>query len=55
MQDFETDPKYRWDKFFNYCGEQGISLDHIEDWGPWWHCWTHAIDVATKEVGHASV
>lgn len=29
--------------------EKGISLDHVNDWYPWWECWRNGYDFAKIE------
>lgn len=38
-----------WKHFEKYCLETGISLEHHDDWFPWWECWNAAMD-AVDEV-----
>jgi len=33
-----------WDEFKEFCEEEGISLEHKDDWGQWWDCWRTAIE-----------
>jgi len=30
-----------WPAFEKYCKEQMISLEHEDDWYPWWHCFVN--------------
>lgn len=45
----EDNIKYHWDEFRDYCEDNGISLEHREDWEPWWTCWKAAIDAKLGE------
>lgn len=33
-----------WADFKIYAEANGISLEHIDDWEPWWQCWNAALD-----------
>ena len=33
-----------WDEFRDYCEDNGISLEHRDDWEAWWDCWNAALD-----------
>lgn len=35
-----------WDKFVEYCEENGISLEHSGDWLAWWECFEAGWDAA---------
>ena len=39
---------YHWDKFELYADADGISLDHEDDWMPWWECWCAGIDAECR-------
>ena len=30
---------HNWPRFTAFCEAEGISLDHEDDWLPWWSCW----------------
>lgn len=36
--------EYCWDEFRDWCEDNCVSLEHQDDWGPWWDCWKAAID-----------
>lgn len=44
--------KYHWDEFRDYCKEDGISLEHKDDWEPWWNIWVAAIKSVLGEDAH---
>ncbi len=33
---------YNWNSFTEWAEENGVSLDHEDDYGPWWDCWKDA-------------
>ena len=39
-----TEREGHWDAFVRYAGEEGISLEHPDDWRQWWDCWNAALD-----------
>lgn len=45
-----------WEEFTQYCEENGISLDHQDDWEAWWLCWNAALDARklNGDVSHFS-
>lgn len=42
--------EYFWNEFTEYCEDNGISLDHVDDWGNWWDIWKKAVDVTKENV-----
>jgi len=38
-----SDIDYQWGDFKDYCDDVGISLEHKDDWEPWWDVWCAAI------------
>ena len=38
-----------WDAFEIYCNNEGISLDHPDDWEWAWRLWNAALDAADQE------
>lgn len=39
---------YLWDYFEEYAGDNGISLEYEDDWGPPWELWKAAIDASRE-------
>jgi len=35
--------EYCWDEFKDWAEDTSISLEHKDDWEPWWLCWISAI------------
>lgn len=33
-----------WDEFADWCRDEGINIDHSDDWRIWWMCWNAALD-----------
>jgi len=33
-----------WDEFRDWCEDNGVDLEHQDDWMPWWECWNAALD-----------
>jgi len=42
---------YGWDKFCEWANEQGVSLEHKDDWATWWECWKAGYDRAIEIHG----
>jgi hypothetical protein len=40
------------DDFEDWCVDNGVDLDHTEDWSAWWSCWTHAVEAKEKLTTH---
>ena len=38
-----------WDEFAEWCEDEGIQLEHLDDWGIWWACWNAALDAREKQ------
>jgi hypothetical protein len=46
----EEKKRYCLDDFIKWCQGQGVSLEHEEDYKPWWDCWGAAIDAAAHNI-----
>jgi len=44
---------YCWEEFQNWADANGVSLEHEDDWKPWWECWRAAIDAKKQQEGPA--
>lgn len=33
-----------WDEFVDWANDNGIGMEHKEDWEPWFECWCAAIE-----------
>ena len=42
-----------WDDFADWCNDNGVSLEHKNDWITWWNCWSNAI-IAYQEKEQAN-
>lgn len=40
-----------WQAFLKFAEESGVSLDHKDDWLPWWQCYSSGA-VAMMEIFH---
>lgn len=45
----ESNYELCWDEFVEWCSGNGVSLDHKEDWEPWFECWTAAINAKIEQ------
>lgn len=36
-------PNTTWDAFVEWAGDNGVSLEHQEDWQPWYECWMNGM------------
>ncbi len=36
--------------FLEFAGDQGISLDHRDDYLAWWDCWCHGYNTAIEDI-----
>ena len=50
MPHMRTEENGHWIEFCEYAEENGISLEHHEDWYIWWECWNAALDAADQEM-----
>lgn len=55
----ETDPGEHpnhplWNSFCEYAEQDGISLDHIDDWNPWWQCFLAGAQASTQNLDRYS-
>lgn len=48
-----SNDEYKWDEFRDWCEDEGVSLDHQDDWVTWWNCWVSAIDAFKGDVSDA--
>jgi hypothetical protein len=44
MTTIRSDKDGHWSEFLKFAVEAGISLNHPDDWTPWWTCWNAALD-----------
>jgi hypothetical protein len=46
--------EYGWKEFVKFAEQEGINLEHEDDWGPWWNCWKGGyIAAELVELEHA--
>ena len=38
----ENGDYYNWDTFVLWCEENGVSIEHEDDYLAWWKCWKTA-------------
>jgi hypothetical protein len=51
-EQFSTSPEDQdilWFAFERYAGEEGISLDHRDDWVAWWLCFKAGAEAQDQE------
>jgi hypothetical protein len=37
-------------EFIKYCEDNGINLEHSDDYDAWWDCWSRGYGVGTRET-----
>jgi len=54
--DFEEEEiKYNWSVFVDLANENGINLDHKDDYDEWWKFWKAGYDCSTNDTIFKSV
>ena len=46
MPHMRSNEEGHWNEFRDYCEDNGINLEHPDDWESWWECWNAALDAA---------
>ena len=50
MTDELSNSEACWDEFVDWCEDTGTSLEHEDDWKPWWECLSTAISAKLKAI-----